>query len=309
MLGPNEELKLILLYLTVQSFSYSQRSLKTVFLYFFLLVIFAIMHQKEDAGVWRACTREFPWFATKQCIRSTPNSPMGARFVAPRSPSFSLPFGRLRSPRQIANGQAQSYAPPKPPSFAAPKPRRPPPVFVHQRAGLSSQVEIEHTGDDSQLTLRSGRSKFTLASLPVEDYPVMSGGDLPFTFTLAAEEMKGLIDRTRFAISILHPTFDAAEPYSQSHTAWGVYSTEWPSCAAHSRAEALELSKNRSSKSAAPRQRATHFCSGQPLLLSHSYSPPPSSHINTHYSLPLIARRYLCLTVRYLSHCNPPAVV
>ncbi len=63
-----------------------------------------------------------------------------------------------------------------------------------------SQVELEH-GEDSQLTLRSGRSKFVLASLPVEDYPAMSGGDLPFTFTLAADELKGLIDRTRFAIS------------------------------------------------------------------------------------------------------------
>jgi DNA polymerase-3 subunit beta len=64
-----------------------------------------------------------------------------------------------------------------------------------------SQVEIEHSGDDSQLTLRSGRSKFTLASLPVEDYPVMSGGDLPYSFTLGATDLKGLIDRTRFAIS------------------------------------------------------------------------------------------------------------
>jgi DNA polymerase III subunit beta len=64
-----------------------------------------------------------------------------------------------------------------------------------------SQVEIEQTGEEGQLTLRSGRSKFVLASLPVEDYPVMSGGELPFTFTLAAEELRGLIDRTRFAIS------------------------------------------------------------------------------------------------------------
>jgi len=64
-----------------------------------------------------------------------------------------------------------------------------------------SQVEIEHAGEDSQLTLRSGRSKFTLASLPVEDYPVMSGGELPYSFTLSADELKGLIDRTKFAIS------------------------------------------------------------------------------------------------------------
>jgi len=64
-----------------------------------------------------------------------------------------------------------------------------------------SQVEIEFNADDGQLTLRSGRSKFSLACLPVEDFPVLSGGDLPFSFALAAAELKTLIDRTRFAIS------------------------------------------------------------------------------------------------------------
>lgn len=63
-----------------------------------------------------------------------------------------------------------------------------------------SQIELEHDGE-SQLTLRSGRSKFTLASLPVENYPVMSGGEMTHTFSLAAEELRTLIDRTRFAIS------------------------------------------------------------------------------------------------------------
>ena len=64
-----------------------------------------------------------------------------------------------------------------------------------------SQIELEQTGDDGQLTLRSGRSKFTLACLPVEDFPVMSGGELPNVFTLSAAELRALIDRTRFAIS------------------------------------------------------------------------------------------------------------
>ena len=64
-----------------------------------------------------------------------------------------------------------------------------------------SQVEIEQGGEDGQLILRSGRSKFVLASLPVDDFPLMSGGELPHSFLLAAEELKALIDRTRFAIS------------------------------------------------------------------------------------------------------------
>ena len=64
-----------------------------------------------------------------------------------------------------------------------------------------SQVEIEYSGDDGQLTLRSGRSKFSLACLPVEDFPALSGGELPHSFVLSATELKTLIDRTRFAIS------------------------------------------------------------------------------------------------------------
>ena len=64
-----------------------------------------------------------------------------------------------------------------------------------------SQVEIEHDADTGLMTLRSGRSKFTLSCLPVEDFPVLSGGELPFTFCLTAAELKALVDRTRFAIS------------------------------------------------------------------------------------------------------------
>lgn len=63
-----------------------------------------------------------------------------------------------------------------------------------------SQVELE-TADGDSLTLRSGRSRFTLSCLPTEDFPVMAGGDLPGEFRLPAAELRGLIDRTRFAIS------------------------------------------------------------------------------------------------------------
>ncbi|MBY0432274.1 MAG: DNA polymerase III subunit beta [Rhodospirillales bacterium] len=64
-----------------------------------------------------------------------------------------------------------------------------------------SQVELDYSSGDGQLTLRSGRSKFALACLPVEDFPVLSGGELPNTFNLSADNLRSLIDRTRFAIS------------------------------------------------------------------------------------------------------------
>lgn len=64
-----------------------------------------------------------------------------------------------------------------------------------------SQVELECTGDGSQLTLSAGRSKFKLSCLPTEDFPVISAGDLPNNFSMSAADLRGLIDRTRFAIS------------------------------------------------------------------------------------------------------------
>ena len=64
-----------------------------------------------------------------------------------------------------------------------------------------AQVELEMLGERNEMVLRSGRSTFTLACLPPEDYPVMSAGELPHQFTLSAVELRMLIDRTRFAIS------------------------------------------------------------------------------------------------------------
>ncbi len=64
-----------------------------------------------------------------------------------------------------------------------------------------AQIEIEATGERSAMVLRSGRSTFTLACLPPEDYPVMASGELAHNFTLTAAELRSLVDRTRFAIS------------------------------------------------------------------------------------------------------------
>ena len=64
-----------------------------------------------------------------------------------------------------------------------------------------AQVEIDAGGDSEQLTLRAGRSRFTLQTLPTEDFPRMVSGDMPHNFSLPAKALRSLIDRTRFAIS------------------------------------------------------------------------------------------------------------
>jgi DNA polymerase-3 subunit beta len=64
-----------------------------------------------------------------------------------------------------------------------------------------AQVQLEGNSERSQLLIKCGRSQFTLQTLPAEDFPVMTGGELPTEFSLAAGECRALIDRTSFAIS------------------------------------------------------------------------------------------------------------
>ncbi len=64
--------------------------------------------------------------------------------------------------------------------------------------GSEVQLELE---DGERLTVKAGRSRFTLACLPRDDFPVMSEGELPHRFELPAAELKRLIDKARFAIS------------------------------------------------------------------------------------------------------------
>ena len=63
-----------------------------------------------------------------------------------------------------------------------------------------SQVELA-ASDSGRVTLRAGRSTFTLQTLPTEEFPALSGDTLPHRFELPADGLRTLIDRTRFAIS------------------------------------------------------------------------------------------------------------
>jgi DNA polymerase-3 subunit beta len=62
-----------------------------------------------------------------------------------------------------------------------------------------SQVSIETA--DNRMVVKAGRSRFTLPTLPRDDFPVIVEGDLPTSFELPARQLAELIDRTRFAIS------------------------------------------------------------------------------------------------------------
>ena len=65
-----------------------------------------------------------------------------------------------------------------------------------------AQAELETNNETSQLHLRSGRSRFTLSTLPTAEFPVMADGDMAHKFSLSGSALRSIIDRTRFAISM-----------------------------------------------------------------------------------------------------------
>jgi len=58
-----------------------------------------------------------------------------------------------------------------------------------------------HKSDENTLNVTSGRSQFRLQILPETDFPDLTAGEFSHTFRMQATALKGLIDRTQFAIS------------------------------------------------------------------------------------------------------------
>lgn len=64
-----------------------------------------------------------------------------------------------------------------------------------------SSVVLELDASGNQMTVKAGRSNFRLACLPVADFPEIGQGNLPASFGIPANELRNLIDRTKFAMS------------------------------------------------------------------------------------------------------------
>lgn len=62
-------------------------------------------------------------------------------------------------------------------------------------------VTLELSADGNQMAVKAGRSNFRLACLAPSDFPEIGQGELPSGFTLPANELRALIDRTKFAMS------------------------------------------------------------------------------------------------------------
>ncbi len=61
--------------------------------------------------------------------------------------------------------------------------------------------EVVMETKNSKLDIVAGKAKFSLPTLPVEDFPMMATGDIPFKFSVSPDDLIKLIDKTKFAVS------------------------------------------------------------------------------------------------------------
>jgi DNA polymerase-3 subunit beta len=64
-----------------------------------------------------------------------------------------------------------------------------------------AQVDMRKDTEKERLTLAAGHARFALQTLPADDFPDIGIGDMGQEFELDAQDLKRLIDKTRFAIS------------------------------------------------------------------------------------------------------------
>lgn len=64
-----------------------------------------------------------------------------------------------------------------------------------------SMVQLTDDGASGRLEVRAGRSNFSLATLPREDFPVMASSEYSCNFTAKAPVLRRLFDKSKFAIS------------------------------------------------------------------------------------------------------------
>ena len=62
-------------------------------------------------------------------------------------------------------------------------------------------VTLADDGASGRMTVEAGRSNFSLATLPKEDFPVMASSEYACNFTAKAPELRRLFDKSKFAIS------------------------------------------------------------------------------------------------------------
>ncbi len=66
---------------------------------------------------------------------------------------------------------------------------------------LPEGADIKFVVEESRVSLTSGRSRFTLASLPAKDFPGLDEITFEQSFSMPQEQLKALLDKTAFAMA------------------------------------------------------------------------------------------------------------
>ena len=66
---------------------------------------------------------------------------------------------------------------------------------------LPEGTQVSLTAADGKMLVVAARSRYSLNTLPRDDFPIIAEGDLPTRFELPAAALRQIIDKTRFAIS------------------------------------------------------------------------------------------------------------
>lgn len=66
---------------------------------------------------------------------------------------------------------------------------------------LPDGAMVDFSSSDGKATIKSGRSKFTLSTLPANEFPSVDEGEKSVEFMVAGSALKGLIEATSFAMA------------------------------------------------------------------------------------------------------------
>lgn len=66
---------------------------------------------------------------------------------------------------------------------------------------LPSESTIDIKLDEQKLLIKAGRSRFTLSTLPADDFPTVEDGPASLTFEVLQSKLRRIIDRTSFAMA------------------------------------------------------------------------------------------------------------
>ncbi len=72
---------------------------------------------------------------------------------------------------------------------------------IVRRLPDGAQIRLDNTDDAGRLKLSAGKSEFSLAALPDQDFPTLTSDEGGVRFAMPSDELKRLIDKTRFAMS------------------------------------------------------------------------------------------------------------